>query len=249
MKKSFMMFLFVTVVLSMLITGCSDDKKSSTGPDPSGPVIDPTDYNYYFGVSSLYSDRNEEYLIAVSSYDGTIISTVEVSVSGETYILESAGFGAFIGYIDLPDAGVYSYEVVIDGDKEFSFNLSPAPIVNAQWPDAVTVGDDFDVTWTLTPNQDPQVQEFSGYAYDEMDNEEDVYETLLPSARSYTVPGNWFSNSMTSFDYDLIVANYEIDGQMIAVSVEGSFAEYYSYGKSENNKLDLIKKAALIVAK
>jgi len=234
------MFLFITLIASMLLTGCGDDKKTNS---PSGPEIDPTDYNYYFGISSIVRDgRDNEYLVAVSSYDGTAIASAEVTVAGQTYTLENA-YGILIGYVTLPQIGAYSYEVVIDGNKEFNFNLAPAPVVEAQWPQTIMIGEDFDVSWSLSPNQDPQVQEFSGYAYDEMGDEEDHFETLSTSARSYTVPGNWFSTDMTSYEYDLIAVNYATDGEMIGVSVEGSFIEYYAYGKSTNKPLDYIKKA------
>lgn len=238
------MFLLITVVVSMLLSGCGDDKKK----DPTGPGLNPDDYHYYFGISSLYDDRDEEYLVGVSSYDGTEITSVEVTVAGQTYILEPT-FGGFIGSITLPSIGAYNYEILIDGNKDYSFNLSPAPKINAQWPDDISAGVGFDVNWNLTPNQDPQVQEISAYSYNEMGEEHEEFEELSPSARSFSVPGSWFSSDMNSFDLDLIVVNYETDGDIIGVSVESSYAEYYSFGKSEKTKLDLIKKAAETVAK
>lgn len=243
MKKSLIMFLFITMVLSLLLTGCGDDKKSSTDPG------DPSDYDFTFGITEVNSDDREvEYYVAVFSNNDTEISSVAVTVNGYTYDL-FYGYEGFIGSIILPDNGAYNYEVVINEDENFQFNLQPTftPVVN--WPEEYVLSEDLDLNWTLVNETNPDYQEFSAWASDAFGASDELYETVSNSDRSYTLPANWCPSEMDAFDFDLIVARYHITGELMIMSI-GESSEYYNnYGEAKSSKLQLLKRVSNKISK
>jgi len=234
MKKSLIMFLFITVVLAMLVSGCSDDKKSSTGPG------DLSDYDFTFGISEMGSaGRDVEYIVAVYSDNDTELSSVAVTVNGSTYDLVSS-YDGFIALITLPDNGAYDYEVVINGDENFDFNLQPtfAPVVN--WPEDYVSTEDLELNWTLVNEGNPDYQEFSAWAWSDLEDDDELYEELSNSARSYTLSANWCSSEMDSYELDLFVANYQTTGDLMIMSVGQSSGYYYNFDEAKSSKIELL---------
>lgn len=216
------------------------------------PVIsaefEQVDYDYYFGMTRVDDElKNTEYLAVLGSYDGPQILEAEVVVDGNSYTLEQS-MGAFLGYITLPIMGEYSYEVIIDGNKTFNFDLACAPVIDADWPDILILEEDLDLSWELDPNENAHYQELSLYAYNN-DNDEFLDKVLSPAARNFVVPSIWDSNNMTNVKFDLTNTNYEEVGEILAFSFESSEAAYNLFKRSnieidKSRKMDMIKKTA-----
>jgi len=236
--------MFITVIATMLLSGCGDDKKSS----PSGPEVDPTDYHYSFAIASADGfEKDNAYLVMVESQDGTVIDSVELTVDNSTFVLEGYA-GSYGGVITLPTASSYNFDLAIN-DEEFDVNLAIASTVDVDWPNELTMDDGNDLTWELTPDQDSDLQEFYFSAYDNGGDEEYHFKSLAPSARNYEIPGSWLNSSLTTIEIELIESNYVIDGELLAFSIGGEGMIYGSYGKKNMLKEDFLKGAVKKLSK
>lgn len=223
MKKITMMLMIFTFILMGLFTGCSSDDDDDNGP--TGPSIDPNDYEFYMVVSSTGS--RGEYVLSVSSTSSTSIQSLELTINGATVSMVNY-MNNWAGFTNMTENETYQVEMIMnDNDYSFSMTIPYTPVVN--WPTTWNIAEDTSITWTLT--SDAEYQEIYGTATDNV-IWDDAYADLDPSDRAFTIPANWVDASLTEYNLLLMEMNFSFDNDLIINCFSSSEMEY-----SENKVL------------
>jgi len=237
MKKSIIVIVIIVLIVS-IFAGCASSKKKKT---PTGPDVCPEDFNFYLAVTRQdYYSRDDNYMVILQSYTGTDITSASLTVNGADYPMEN-NYGMLIAYITLAGMEEVSWVLLINGEESYSFNLAPISQLVVDWPEEIEYGLGFSVGWELNPNQNPEYQEISCALYSEMDEEFWDYEVLNGSRRSFNVPKSWVKEGYYSYSYDLIAANYVMDGELLVMAIEASYQYYGLWVKSPVDVMDKVK--------
>jgi len=240
MKKSIIWFVVISLIVSIFM-GCASSKKKKS---PTGPDVCPEDFNFYLAVSRQdYFSRDDNYMVMLQSYTGADITSAILTVNGVEYPMQY-NYGSLIAYITLDGMEAVSWELEINGEDSYSFNLAPVPQLTVEWPEEIEFGLGFSVGWELNPNQNPEYQEISCALYSEMEEGYFDYEVLGGSTRSFNVPNSWVPDGYYSYSYDLIAANYVMDGELLVMAIEVSYQYYGLWGKSPDNVMDKVREIA-----
>lgn len=220
MKKSLIMFLFITIVLAMLVSGCSDDKKSSTGP---GDEVSDSDYLFNMIQSSIIG-TDVEYYVTISSPNESEVNSTQVIVNSETYNL-IGGYGTII----LPGDGGNSFEVIINGTESFEFDFNPV-IAVVDWPNDYDSSVDFTFDWTLYPNVDADLQYFSATGVQDNGSELEKDLVVDSTERSVIVPSEWYGTEYTGFQFSLATSCNKTVDELYIQSLGFDTMDYDSKG-------------------
>jgi len=231
-RFSLLILIFTIVSMSLLtVTGCSKDDDDDNGP--TGPSIDPNDYEFYMVVSS--TDLRSEYVLSLSSMGTTPIESVELTINGSMVTMVNY-MNNWAGFTNMEENSNYQVEMTINEvDYSFDMQVPYVPIVN--WPNTWNIPEETEVTWTLAADaeyQDIYGSGQDGYAYDE------AYTDLNPSDRSYTIPPNWLDSSLLEYNLLLMEMNFSFDNDLIINCFSSSEMDYAAdrqFEKPDKNKL------------
>jgi len=239
MKKYGLLCILFCLIASLMVVGCGDDKDND---NPTGPSVDPEDYDFYFAVSSLNDPyRENEFLIVVDSYSGERVEGVAVMADDQEVIMSNM-WNTWTGIVTLDDNPSHHFAVVIGGDS-FVFDLETASMPDVNWPQLYNPMEAMELAWTLDPDQNSEYQWLFADAEDISGNDDEKEVELDVAARSYTVPANWFDASFTDYHFYLVENNVKVVDELIAFSTEMSVADYWSY-KQSTDRVALIKRIA-----
>lgn len=239
MKKYGVLCILFCLITSLLVVGCGDDKDND---NPTGPSIDPEDFDFYFAVSSFDAPyRDNEYLVVVDSYSGETVEGVTV-IADDQEVMMSNMWNTWTGLATLDEGSSHHFAVVIGGDS-FVFDLETVSTPDVNWPVLYNPAEAMNLAWTLDPDQDSEYQWLFADAANMSGNDDEKEVALDVAARSYTVPANWFDASFTDYHFYIVENNIKVVDDLIAFSTEISFADYWPYEKS-SDKIALIKRIA-----
>jgi len=211
------------------ITGCSDDEN-----DPTGPSIDPEDYDYYMTVSA--EQGRGDYIIIISPMANNVITSMELSVNGVDVIMVNYP-SMWAGTTEMDEGQTYQVEAVING-SDYSFSIVTAHIPAVNWPAIWDITEPTAIIWSLTSNA--EYQEFYATATD-YTIWDDNYEDLNNSDRSYTIPANWVDPLLTDYSLLLIEMNFAFENDLI-VSCMSFDAAFYVQGRlNGESKRDIME--------
>ena len=234
MRKFSIFILVLTFCLVGLISGCSNDDESG---DPTGPSINPDDYDFYMVVSS--TGLRSEYIINVSPMDTNTIQTLELTVNGSTVNMTNY-MSMWVGLTNMNEGQTYQVEMAMNG-SDYSFTMTTVHIPVVNWPNTWTVTEPTDLSWTLTSNA--EYQEIYGTATDNTIWDE-AYADLNASDRSYTIPANWVNAALPEFNLMLMEMNFSFDDDLIINCMSASEMDYGILSESDKIRIskDFAKK-------
>ncbi|MDP8268699.1 MAG: hypothetical protein P9L97_08230 [Candidatus Tenebribacter davisii] len=218
MKKISILFLILSLSLLGFIAGCGKDDDEGGTTDPS---INPNDYNYYVVVSGSVGEDN--YIINITPMaNNLIIQTLELTVNDSAVTMTNF-LSMWTGYCTMSEGASYQLDIILNGiDYSFNINIPYTPAV--MWPDEWIITESTNITWNLTSNaeyQDIYASANDGVIY------EAQYADLNASDRSFTVPANWVSSTLTEYNLLLMEMNFSFDNDMIVSCMAANEHDYY----------------------
>ncbi len=227
MKKITILILILTFCLTGFISGCSKDDDNG---DPTGPSINPDDYDFYMVVSSTGLRSN--YMLNVSPMETNTIQTLELTVNGSAVIMTNY-MSMWVGLTDMTEGQTYQVEMTINS-TDYSFTMITAYIPAVNWPNTWTVTEPTNLSWTLTSNA--EYQEIYGTATDNVIWDE-VYADLNASDRSFTIPANWVNVTLPEFNLMLMEMNFSFDDNLIINCMSASEMDYGILSESDKIRI------------
>lgn len=237
MKKLMLLFLIVMMSLSLLIIGCSDDDDDDNNGTTT-PSINPSDYDYAFSINRIDYKQKSTYTIMLWSVDSSIIDTLSLTIDGEPVMLSSYAGTDWSGSIAGLNPGTeHSFALTINAKGSYNFDLMLPYSPMVTWPETINLSESNLFNWTL--EADSYYQAFSGYAYaEDWDDDEDNYQELDPSARSYNMPANWLSSGFMYYSFSVYEYNYEFKNNLLCFATDGKMTEYSTKKLISESSLD-----------
>jgi len=227
MRKFTILILILTFCLIGFISGCSNDDDNG---DPTGPSINPDDYDFYMVVSSTGLRSN--YMLNVSPMETNVIQTLELTLNGSAVIMTNY-MSTWVGLADMTEGQTYQVEMTINS-TDYSFTMTTAYIPAVNWPNVWMVTEPTDLSWTLTSNA--EYQEIYGTATDNVIWDE-VYADLNASDRSFTIPANWVNVTLPEFNLMLMEMNFSFDDDLIINCISASEMDYGILSESDKIRI------------
>jgi hypothetical protein len=243
MKKTVLWLLVLTMIVSLALTGCGKDKKSTnntiTGSDLAD--LENGDFDFFLGITSFDIYDKGTYLVMIQSYDyEQQITSATLSINNQEVPLSQEGYDGyyfFYGEVMLNQGQAAAYDVTVNSASYSGELTIPYQPQNVNFPMEFNPAQSYDISWSLGGNSQYQLFEVYGYNWDD-DEEDGEYKELSPSARSFTIPANWVNSGFEYYDIALSEFSANWSGKFIAVAFDGSIAEYgYEEWKTNQQKM------------
>ncbi|MCK4654411.1 MAG: hypothetical protein KAU01_08195 [Candidatus Cloacimonetes bacterium] len=233
MKKLLIFLVLIPFIFSGFILGCSDDDDNG---GTTGPSVDVEEFEYYFGLMYIPSLR-ASWFIQVYAYEGSEITDLQLLINGiDIAMADYQGlYWTSSVPVELDEGQTNSFDLTINQLENHTFTLKNVCYPTVNWPLTWFLGQNTEVSWTLA--EDSDYQDFIVSGISESDDEE-KYQNLDPSDRSYTIPANYISTGYDLYTLMLMEYNYIVEGEFIAGSI--SFSGVY-YGILEKNNISTDK--------
>jgi hypothetical protein len=238
--KTLIVFLSITMLVILLaLTGCKSDSDGVTGI----PDITPANFDwdvYILDLSGANEDlREDSYYISCewlgdeSAITETDVFTIQFNDSTP---IQLQGYGywfgewSFAGEAMLNPGTSYNVKLMKNGTQETSGTIKTPYRCYANFPAYYNPSTTAEITWSLSNNNQFQTAGISSYGDWEAEVEEydEHFAELSPSARNYTIPANAVDNFGEWTEYEMLVmqVNFTKSGRTAFMATQGQGNNY-----------------------
>ena len=243
MKKLSLIPLLILISAFLLFSGCGkDDNDAITGI----PEVTPEDYDWNINIldSTFFHSDSEFLVLAHWLHENSAITADDVftiDVDGETHELEGSlflGHWSFAAWVEMtPDA---QYDLIFkkNGNTVAAKSLRLPHRADVTFPANFDPNEAASLNWQMAGDNEYQIASLTANHFET--EEDERYEAISTSARSFTFPANAVENFGPGTEYylRLMQMNFEKSGRVAFIGVSwGS----WNYGSKLPDKFEISK--------